>query len=90
MDDAPLELLVKSFFSCPKVVELLTFVPSTAQAQLMREDKAFVSSAMLTIQAVEGRVTVTCFVHHPALYTQRLKDFVLLRGESEYVSSTSN
>uniref|UniRef100_A0A674NGU7 Ig-like domain-containing protein n=2 Tax=Takifugu rubripes TaxID=31033 RepID=A0A674NGU7_TAKRU len=52
-----------------------------AQSQLIREDKAFVSSAILTIQAVEDRVAVTCLVHHPALYTQPLKNFVILRGE---------
>lgn len=41
---------------------------------------------MLSLQAVEGKVTVTCLVRHPPLYAQPLMDFVHIRQNSEYVS----
>lgn len=61
---------------------------STAQSQVTREDKSYRSLAILSVQAVEDKVTVTCLVQHPALYAaaQPLVDFVHIRTNSEYVS----
>lgn len=41
---------------------------------------------MLSVQSVENRVTVECLVHHPALYSQPLIDFVKIGKNGEYNS----
>lgn len=82
MDDACSEILQWALTTA--------IVPSTAQSQITREDRTYGSSAILSIQAVEDKVTVTCFLHHPALYSRPLNDFAVISQKSEYVSPSSH
>uniref|UniRef100_A0A3Q3WGC9 Ig-like domain-containing protein n=1 Tax=Mola mola TaxID=94237 RepID=A0A3Q3WGC9_MOLML len=54
-----------------------------AHPQVLREDKKYISSAILSIQSVENGVTVTCLVRHPNLHTRPLMDFVKVKENSK-------
>ncbi|XP_070699915.1 cytotoxic and regulatory T-cell molecule [Pempheris klunzingeri] len=47
-----------------------------AHAQVLHEKKKYVSMDMLHLQSVEKRITVKCFVHHQALHSPPLMNFV--------------
>uniref|UniRef100_A0A3Q3VXI2 Ig-like domain-containing protein n=1 Tax=Mola mola TaxID=94237 RepID=A0A3Q3VXI2_MOLML len=57
-----------------------------AHPQVLREDKKYISSAILSIQSVENGVTVTCLVRHPNLHTRPLMDFVKVKENCKYNS----
>ncbi|XP_074467101.1 cytotoxic and regulatory T-cell molecule isoform X1 [Sebastes fasciatus] len=50
-------------------------------AQVLHEDKKYVSTDMLRVRSVENRVTVKCLVHHPALHSQHLMNFLKIGRE---------
>nr|XP_020476278.1 cytotoxic and regulatory T-cell molecule-like isoform X2 [Monopterus albus] len=59
------------------------------QRQVRHEDKSYVSEAMLHIQSVTTRVSVTCLVRHPALLTSPLINFVEVERDSPKALSTT-
>ncbi|XP_036974890.1 cell adhesion molecule 2 isoform X2 [Acanthopagrus latus] len=60
-----------------------------ANSQVLQESERYVSKAMLSVQSVENRVTVECLVHHPALYSQPLIDFVKIGKNAIKASQTT-
>ncbi|XP_020501723.1 cytotoxic and regulatory T-cell molecule isoform X2 [Labrus bergylta] len=63
-----------------------------AQAQVLHEDKTYVSMDTMTIIPPNRRVTVKCLVRHPALHSQPLMNFVKIGrdAKSPYSTTTSS
>uniref|UniRef100_A0A0F8ACX7 Cytotoxic and regulatory T-cell molecule n=1 Tax=Larimichthys crocea TaxID=215358 RepID=A0A0F8ACX7_LARCR len=58
-----------------------------AHYQVTHENKEFVSDALIHIQSVKSKITVTCLVRHPALHSDTLMDFVKI-GQNTHTTTT--
>uniref|UniRef100_UPI0037E797B7 cytotoxic and regulatory T-cell molecule isoform X2 n=1 Tax=Semicossyphus pulcher TaxID=241346 RepID=UPI0037E797B7 len=62
-----------------------------AYADIVHEDKKYVSMDMLTVDPLGKRVTVKCLIRHPALHSQPLMNFVKIgRKDKFYRTTTTN
>ncbi|XP_034539606.1 cytotoxic and regulatory T-cell molecule isoform X2 [Notolabrus celidotus] len=61
----------------------------TAQAQVVREDKKYVSTEVLSVLPGKKRETVRCLVRHPALHSRHLMNFVKIGPKTQFPFSTT-
>ncbi|XP_034034756.1 cytotoxic and regulatory T-cell molecule-like isoform X2 [Thalassophryne amazonica] len=58
--------------------------------QVYVEDKKYISQDMLHVKSVRNRITVKCLVHHPALHSRPLINFVKIGRNSKKFHSTTS